>query len=1252
MRYRDLVQFESVETVIQLREADDKGEARNLVQTYVISERMADQLVRLIIPQLRIDVPKDNKGLLIVGNYGTGKSHLMSVISAVAEHADLVNDLRQPSSGKSDVQAAAAPIAGKFKVIRAEIGGVKRDLRDIIFDELREGLAQLGITHTFPAMTEVSNNKDPLIAMMGAFQAQFGADTGLLLVVDEMLEFLNTRNQMEQVLDLSFLREVGEVCRLTKFRFIAGIQESLFDNPRFQFVAATVRKVRDRFEQVRIAREDVAYVVAERLLRKTDKQKAQVREHLQKFTPLYGTMAEKLEEFVRLFPVHPAYLETFERVYVVEKRQALKTISLTMAAMLDTPVPDDEPGLIAYDSYWAYMLEDVALRGTPEVKEVLDKSQVLADRIRHAYTRPALKPMALRIINALSVQRLTTDDLSAPLGPTADELRDDLCLLAPMPEKNADFLKTTVESALSAIMTTVSGQFISFNADNGQYYLDLKKDIDFDAQIATKAEVLSNDQLNEYYFAALAQLLEITEAKYVPGFNIWQHEVEWRGHGITRPGYLFFGTPRERSTAQPPREFYIFMLQPFDTPHFPDERKNDEVFFRLTKYDDEFESRLKLFAGASEMVAVASTHKGEYEKKAAAHLKKVTDWLREHLTQNFEVTYKGVAKSVLEWTKGQSGVKSNFSPREIVNAVAAIGLSTQFAEALPEYPKFAFKDPVTQTSIGAMATEGINWLCGGLKTQPGGIVLDGLELRDGDRVTARDSRYGKYLLSVLNKKGEGQVVNRAEIIEDAQGVEREAHFKLEPEWVTVVVLALAHQGELALAVPGKKIDASNLDEALRTSLNDLREFKHIERPRGLPVNALQALFELLGVPTGLVTSSDQKEVVEKMQSAIGTQLERSVLALRHTQTGLPCWSTTVLEGAARSDAAQRIERHKTFLEALQAYNTYGKLKNFKYTIEDVQARRADWSLVGDVEELAALVTGIQPLTTYLSAALMVLPAEHDLIAKIRKTQESQLTRLRDSKLSSESSARSGAASRSGVTNLRAVLIAELETLKREYAKAYLDLHKRARLNMSEDARKSKLGNDARFERLKMLARIEFMPTAQLREFQAAYGSLRTCQAIGETDLLNTPICPQCQYRPVEEPLAVSAQTQLARLEEDLERLHTDWQKALQDNLTDPSVQGNLKLLKKPQQKMLDKFLSDVELPEKVTPEFVEAVNDALKGLVRVSATPDQVIRALTDGGMPCDRQELKTRFDSFVETLLAGKDASKARIVIEAKSDE
>ena len=44
-------------------------------KTYVISQRMAEVIVEVIIPQLQFHYP-DNKGILVVGNYGTGKSHL------------------------------------------------------------------------------------------------------------------------------------------------------------------------------------------------------------------------------------------------------------------------------------------------------------------------------------------------------------------------------------------------------------------------------------------------------------------------------------------------------------------------------------------------------------------------------------------------------------------------------------------------------------------------------------------------------------------------------------------------------------------------------------------------------------------------------------------------------------------------------------------------------------------------------------------------------------------------------------------------------------------------------------------------------------------------------------------------------------------------------------------------------------------------------------------------------------------------
>ena len=137
MKYSELIKFEPIESVVQLREADSASDARRLVETFVISERMAELLVDLVFPQLQFAKPADNKGIFIVGNYGTGKSHLMAVISAVAEHADLAPRLTSPK-----VAARAAEIAGRFRIIRAEIGSTTMSLRDIVCSVLEDGLSR------------------------------------------------------------------------------------------------------------------------------------------------------------------------------------------------------------------------------------------------------------------------------------------------------------------------------------------------------------------------------------------------------------------------------------------------------------------------------------------------------------------------------------------------------------------------------------------------------------------------------------------------------------------------------------------------------------------------------------------------------------------------------------------------------------------------------------------------------------------------------------------------------------------------------------------------------------------------------------------------------------------------------------------------------------------------------------------------------------------------------------------------------
>src|SRR6476619_3336087 len=153
MKYSDLVHFEPIESVIQLEQSDSPSAARQLVQTFVISKRMSEQLCELVIPNLQFELPADNKGVLIVGNYGTGKSHLLSLISGLAEYPDLAGAVKNES-----VANAAKAISGKFKVVRLEIPAAKKSLRKIVCGRLEDFMESEGLPFSFPADEDVDSN--------------------------------------------------------------------------------------------------------------------------------------------------------------------------------------------------------------------------------------------------------------------------------------------------------------------------------------------------------------------------------------------------------------------------------------------------------------------------------------------------------------------------------------------------------------------------------------------------------------------------------------------------------------------------------------------------------------------------------------------------------------------------------------------------------------------------------------------------------------------------------------------------------------------------------------------------------------------------------------------------------------------------------------------------------------------------------------------------------------------------------------
>jgi hypothetical protein len=1234
MKYRDLIQFEPVEKVIQLREADDRAKAEQLVSTYVISDRMADVLLARILPCLQLDDVDDNSGLFVVGNYGTGKSHLMSVVSAVAEHEELVDTLTHPTVAKE-----LKPIAGRFKVIRQEFGHTEMTLRDVVFYYLENGLAQMGVVFHFPSMNEAPNSKDPLAAMMAAFHQRY-PDHGLLVVIDELLDYLRGRNERELIKDLSFLREIGEICQQTRLRFISGLQESLFDSPRFQFAADSIQRVKDRYEQVRIIRQDVAYVVSRRLLAKTQAQRAQIRNHLEKFTPLYDFMAERMEDFVELFPVHPAYLEFFELVTVIEKRQVLKSLSSELRGWLNKDIPVNQPGLISFDAYWIMIKDDPSYRAIPEIREVLDKSSVLEDRIKSAMSTPLYKPAALRIIYALALHRLTVSDLRAPIGLAPKELRDRLCLSIPIPEQDANFLLTSIESVLHEVIKTVSGQFISHNRETDQYFLDLEKDIDFDALIEQKAEILDNEALDRYYFDMLARALELTDSVYVPGFRIWQREISWLGQGITRQGYVFLGATNERSTAQPPRDFYIHFLALYSQNGKETVGQPDEVFFSFTHREVAFEDSLRSYAGAREMSLISTgSNKEQYERKADGFLREMVKWLRDNLTRGYEIHYQADKLTPAEvFAKSRLSIR-DLSLRDQVFRLAAAILGDYFENRYPQYPRFGLVEFTIET-IPQGADAALKAIAGGLLTRPAQAVLEALQIGKAENnrlvYTLDESPYAQYLLEQLHAQPTGKVLNRNALLEGSIEFEWDINFGLEPEWLVVVLVALVRQGEITINFPGRKIDSDDLEEATRMGVGDLARFTSISRPKSLPEQTLRTLFEGLGLPEGLITDPSKNEVaIQQLQATVLNELDRTVHALEWLREGLRYWREPVLNQGEIQDWRELLSAYKDFLDSLDHLNTPGRLRNFSYGMGEVRQHLRARNLLIGLTALNDTLQTLQLQLEYIYQAELNLPSDYLWQSEASNVQAEHLKVLRDPDQRTSA-------------HLRARLNSALTNLRSSYAEAYVALHNRARLNTTQDVRKKRITSDTRWAQLKGLAALDFFfAVSELQKLEKDINELHSCPGVGTSDLAMSSTCQLCHFIPRTDEAQDSASQKLEKVETDFEQRYQQWVETLRENLKKPDMKANIALLGDKSCQMVEEFVLTGTLPDKISSQFIDALRDALHGLEKVAIDGTDFLLAMTRPGMPCTTEEFEARFEKFLVKHVQGKDPAKVRIQIE-----
>lgn len=1223
MKYSDLLNFSPIDSVIQLTSANDKKIAADLVKSYCMSDGMAEKLKINMLSQLNLEEVVDNKGVLLVGNYGTGKSHLMSLISAVACDAENLKYLRNQQFAEY-----ADCIAGRFEVLRIEIGASQMSLRNIILNKVKQDFADRGLNFEFPDEKDIITNKDVLMNLMRIFSSKH-PEKGYLIIVDEFLDYLGGRKEGEIRLDLNFMRELGESIKNSRLRAIFGVQEKLFDNPRFSFVSQTLNRVKDRFEQVIIRKEDTAYVVSERILKKTPDQKAFVREHLLKFCSLYSNMSERIEEYVDLFPIHPSYIEVFNKIYIIENRHILKNISEIIRGILDKNVDKTSPGIISFDSYWTFIRENLALRTDANIKEVVEKSSVLEEIINRSFPKIIYKPLALQIIQALSVHRLTTGDISIRAGLTTENLRDDLCLyIANMPDQSSDTLQSVVRTVLKDIMITVSGQFIESNADNGQYYLDLKKDIDYDEKIAQKAAILDEHSINAYFYDVVYYCLEWDEKEYVTNFKIYEHTLNWASHNIFRRGYLFLGTPENRPTAQPPEDYYIYFIPPYGDASYTDAKKSDEVFF-IFKHNEEFKTALKLYSAAMIMRNLAEEkNKSAYNGKAETYKKKLTKYLSENKNTCFEIIYKGEKRQMIELMKGQH--KSSNAFKETVELVASICLDGWFNEKYPEMPHF--KTQITLRNLAETIRAGIDRYAG-RKSQTANLLLESFNLLDGETISVQNSKYAQHFIKKLSNLPANSVINFSEIFDEVFDDYIDKRFGINYAMMPIVLLSLVYSGNAVIVLKnGTTLTASELESLPKISPTDIYEFKYITKPKDIRLAELVRLYEILELPAALINNPSQREAgLEKMLAKAVEAADLAARALSKLNNDFELWGEPLIAGHIASDYKKSVLNVKDTLSNFNIrFNTVAKLNNFAHTTEQVEKLGKDLKIVRTVLEYEKFKNSSMADVNYM-ANLEHMGKPSYLVAEINDAKES-FRKIRDDvpfDLSGEFSATS--------------LVNKLAEVKSKYIGYYFDEHQKRRLGISDAKRKGDMIGSEKLTNLKRLKLIAILSSSKLDSIEKDLSNLKVCYDLTTEMLKASNFCTKCHFRLDDGDLPVKGK--LDEIEERLDNLLAEWTKTLLNTLSDPLLSDQKKYLKAAQVAALDEFLKTKSLPDKIDMFFVGTIESLLEGFEPVLIDSGELIDKLDAIG-PCDTETFKKYVNEMIDAYTKGKDKEKLRIVV------
>jgi hypothetical protein len=1221
MKYNQLINFEPITEVVKFSRTSEKSYQENLVKTFVFSDTFKENLIPLIVRNLDLNYTGEAFGLQIMGNYGTGKSHLMSLVSLIAENEDLIN-LIQEEIPKEELQK----IAGNFKVLRFELGH-ELSLWEVITYKIEEYLEEIGIAFSFEGDNAYSYF-EKIQLLMAEFEEVF-PEKGFLIVIDEMLAYLKSRSSSDKLnQDLQVLQALGQACDKSKFKFMFGVQEMIYSSPEFQFAASMLQKVNDRYKDIAITKEDVAFIVKQRLLRKDEYQKQHIKKHLDKFLDLFSDMNNRTQEYIELFPVHPTYFENFERIRIGKsQREVLKTLSNQFEELLDKDVPNDNPGLLTYDRYWQDIQKSQDLMAIPDVRNVRKITETLEDKIDTYFTgvRSSKKDIAKRIANACAI-KLLQDDLNKQNGTNTEQLVDDLCLTTQLALSTSDrnLLIDIIDTTAGQIITATSGQYFDKNTDNSEYHIRVEGGVNFDQKIKDYAATMSESNKDDYFFRFLAKILTLEDETYRSGFKIWQHTIEWQSHRTFRNGYIFFGNPNEKSTTHPRQNFYMYFMPIFDEEKKERNYEEDEVYFVFDGLSDEFKEAVSLYGAASALeVRADSAQKSFYQSEIKSLNKKARALFEEQYTRVTKVFYQGKDFPLNGFSLSGLG-----SSKEIIfSTVAAQILSNWFENETPNYPKFTqLNAPMASGNINKHVKQALFKIANTEKdNRDGEAVLAGLGLWEPGQLNHITSLYARSILKKLKEKGEGKVLNRSDIleyVEKSENIWLSKDYKLEADFEFVVLATLAALGEIEIKLASNTtVNATNLHELQTVIPTDYFSFVHIKLPKGVNYAALKALFMgFLG--RDLSKQLKDSTTFTSLNKTVSDWTKRTINVRDKIKRNRAVNGLEILSKKEAMDYDTKLAAFSGFCDRVVSYTTEAKMKNFPFNVDVINRMFETKPIIEKLENQFAEVEALKNQISYLQQCVQYI-SDPNFKNKIQ-TAINQFASI----LSADNRAKTNAYK------------SELTLLQERYADWYLEQYLQYRISQSDHTLKVALLDSEDKRIADVLSKIDFLSNSKYEKWQRQLAVLEPADTKVNKDLIL--ITPYQDFNPLD--FEKSAQFSVRTLKINLKNLLEEWNGIIKETLGDEAMTERFKLLDPKIAQLLKDFQTDkVEISRYNAEQITRAVIDLYRGLEQVELTYE-AMKAFFN--KPMTKVEAIEAFKDYLDVAAKGNDDNRIRIIL------